>query len=96
VITGCPVDVVPELHHQWPVEAERHADLLDRGLVRGRPREERRRIAGKRAREQERHDHDADEVRDGARETLEDELQHFGRAFTTETQRHREKALKAR
>ena len=55
--------VVEELHRQAPVETEARTHLVDGLLARRRTREERGGIARQRAREQERHDHDAGEAR---------------------------------
>ena len=56
-------DVVAELLEQRLVEAELLPDLLDRLLGRGGPGEIGRRVAGQRARQQERDDDDPDQAR---------------------------------
>ncbi len=68
--------VVAELHDQRLVEPELDADLLDRLLGRGGPREIGGRIAGQRARQQERDDDHADQARQGNQRSLEDHSQH--------------------
>ena len=73
-------DVAAELHDQRLVEAELHADLLDRFLGGGGSGEIGRRIAGQRARQQERDDHHADQARHREQQALEDHAQHAARA----------------
>ena len=75
------VDVAAELHDQRLVEAELHADLLDRLLGRGGPGEIGRRIAGQRARQQEGDDHDADQARHRHQHSLEDHAEHRRLSF---------------
>ena len=67
--------IVEELHGQPSVEAESRAHLVDGLLARRRTGEKRRGIAGQRAREQERHDHDAGEARQRRSEAPADHAQ---------------------
>ncbi len=68
--------VAEELLDQRLVEAEFLADLLDRLLGRRRSRKIRRGIAGQRAGQQERDDHDPDQTGDREHQPLADHGQH--------------------
>ena len=70
-------DVAAELDDQRLVEAELHADLLDRLLGGGGAGEIGGRVARQRPRQQEGDDHHADQARHGEQEAL--EHQHHGR-----------------
>ena len=69
-------DVADELHGQRLVEPELYADLLDRLLGGGGAGEVGGRVAGQRARQQERDDHHADQARQGDHHALERHAQH--------------------
>ena len=70
------LDVTRELFGQRLVEAERLADLGDRLRRRRRAGEIHRRVAGQHARQQKRHDDDADQRRNDGHEALKDIRQH--------------------
>ena len=80
IAMGEIVGVAEELLDQRLVEAELLADLLDRLLVRRGTGEIRRGIAGQRARQQERDDHDPDQARDRKHQPLADHGQHGQRS----------------
>ena len=76
VAVGQIVDVIAELHDERLVETKLDADLLDRLLGRGRPREIGGWITRQGTRQQECDDDDADQARHREHRALQDHAQH--------------------